>query len=289
MGLGVLQTRVRGIPGQTAATAPAPPFAAVLAGLPGAEGRGGVQKILRRAGWGRIGGSELRGGRGGCRISRRPGGGSDSTAPSPLAPGARPPFPSSRRAPGTRLFPHAAALRLLPEALGPFRRAIGKRAGGSSAPLALPELAPAPRAAPRRFPRARARPPPERAWPPIKEARRARRRHYPLRSERRGGRSRRRVGSLSSPHPGAPTAFTPQEPVRRGAGGKEQGPRAPDPWAGSRAAPGAGRARGQVSPAGLAAASDGRGPGRRAATGRGEGGLARSRPAQPGRRLLECH
>lgn len=109
MGLGVLQTRVRSIPGQTAATAPAPPFAAVLAGLPGAEGRGGVQKILCRAGWGRIGGSEVRGGRGGCRISRRPGGGSDSTAPLPPAPGARPPFPSSRRAPGTRLFPRSGA------------------------------------------------------------------------------------------------------------------------------------------------------------------------------------
>lgn len=101
-------------------------------------------------------------------------------------------------------FSPAAELRLLPGALGPFRRAIGKRAGGSSAPLARPALAPAPRAAPRRFPRARARPPPERAWPPIKEARRARRRHYPLRSEQRGGRSRLRVGPSATPIPAHP-------------------------------------------------------------------------------------
>lgn len=112
MGLVVLQTRVRSIPGQTAATAPAPPFAAVLEGLPAAEGRGGVLKILCREGRGRIGGSEVRGGRGGCRISARSGGGSDSTAPSPPTPGARPPFPSSRLALPTRLFPRSGASAL---------------------------------------------------------------------------------------------------------------------------------------------------------------------------------
>lgn len=168
----------------------------------------------------------------------------------------------------------AAMLRLFPGALGPFRRVIGKRAGGSSAPIARMALAPAPRAAPRRFPRARARPPPERAWPPIKEARRARRRHYPLRSERRGGRPRRRVGP-SAPPPTPPDRRTycphpPLEPVRGGAGelGEGAGPEGRRPLGGERGSPwgGAGPARGQVSPAGLAAPSDGRGPGWRAAT-----------------------
>lgn len=179
----------------------------------------------------------------------------------------------------------AVALRLFPGAFGPFRHAIGKGAGGSSAPLARPALAPAPRAAPRRFPRARARPPPERAWPPIKEARRARRRHYPLRSERRGGRPRRRVGPSATPpppQPGAPTDLTPQEPVRGGAGefGEGAGPEGRRPLGGEPRNPwgGAGPARGQVSPACLAAPSDGRGPGGRAAARRwsvGCGGAAR--------------
>lgn len=112
MGLGVFRTGARSIPCQTAATAPAPPFVAVLEGLPGAEGRGGVPKILCRAGRGWIGGSEVRRGRGGCRISARPGGGSDSTAPLAPTPGARPPFPCSRRDPPTRLFPRSGASAL---------------------------------------------------------------------------------------------------------------------------------------------------------------------------------
>lgn len=182
------------------------------------------------------------------------------------------------------LFPHppaalpglgsspASPLRLLPAALGPFRRTIGRRAGGSSAPCAPPALAPAPRAAPRLSPCARARASPERAWPPIKEAGRAHRRHYPLRSERRGAEAAEARRSLSSdPRPDAPTALTLQEPVRGGAGelGAGAGHRDCRPPGGEPGGPrgGAGPARGQVSRAGLAAPSDGREPGEPAATG----------------------
>lgn len=104
----------------------------------------------------------------------------------------------------------ASPLRLLPGVLGPFRRVIGQRAGGSSAPFGWPALAPAPRAALRRFPRARDRPPPERAWPPIKEAGRARRRHYPLRSEQGGTEAAEPRRFLQHPRPDAPTAPTPR-------------------------------------------------------------------------------
>lgn len=188
----------------------------------------------------------------------------------------------------------AVALRLFPGAFGPFRHAIGKRAGGNSAPLARPALAPAPRAAPRRFPRARARPPPERAWPPIKEARRARRRHYPLRSERLGGRPRRRVGPSATP----PTARRTHCPHPAGAG--ERGSRGARGGSGARGSSTPGRGAGQPLGRGGASARTGE-PGRprrslrRAGTRRAdrrppmERGLRRSRPAQPGRPPLECH
>ena len=87
---------------------PAPPFAAVLEGLPGAEGW--LAKILCRAGRGKIGGCQLRGGRCGWSISACLGGGSDSIAPSTPTPGARTlPSPPSRGPPGARLFRRIAA------------------------------------------------------------------------------------------------------------------------------------------------------------------------------------
>lgn len=148
-------------------------------------------------------------------------------------------FPTLGGAPTVAPSP-APPLRLLPGALGPFRRTIQRRAGGSSAPSAPPALVPAPRAAPGRFP-PRSRPPAAgtrvaaykrggaRASPPLPAAER----------------TARSGGSLVPRHPSAPRTHhpRPQEPVRRGAGerGRKRGPRAADPRVGSRIAPGKGR------------------------------------------------
>lgn len=151
-------------------------------------------------------------------------------------------FPILRGAPAIDPSP-APPLRLRSGTLGLFRRALGRRGGGSSAPFAPLAFAPAPSAAGGHFPRARARRPPERAWPPIKEVGRARHRHYPLRSELRGAEAAKARRSLST-HP-SPTYHCPhpEEPVRgrEGERGRKRGPRAADPWAGSRIAPGEGR------------------------------------------------
>lgn len=131
---------------------PAPPFAAVLEGLPGAEGRGGVHKILRRAGRGGIGGSEVRGGPGGCRSSAHPRGGSGSTAPPP---------PNPRRAPFFPILPPRSPDSALPPQprFGSFReRSVlsvarsGSEAAGAPPPQlgrrSPPPLAPRPGSAP---------------------------------------------------------------------------------------------------------------------------------------------
>lgn len=165
-----------------------------------------MQKIHCRAGRGRIGGSKMRRGWGGWSISALRGRGGDSTAPSPPNPGARPASPPS------------AALLQSP---GPQHRRFGSFRGRSAlsagrsrgepagAPPPRPGRRSPPPLAPRRgaSPRARARPPPGRAWPPIKEAGRARHRHYPLRSERQGAEARR---SLGTPQPHAPSTLAPR-------------------------------------------------------------------------------
>lgn len=171
-------------------------------------------------------------------------------------------------------FSPAPPLRLLPGALGPFRRAIGRRAGGSPAPSAPAALAPAPRA--------RARPRPERAWPPIKEAGRARRRHSPLRSERRGAEAPEARRSLSNPHPPAPRTRCPhpQEPVRRGEGepGRRRGRGQPTPGRGAGSPPGRGGARARTGEPALPLPPSGGEPDEPVATGLrrvGCGGAAR--------------
>ena len=208
MGLGVFPAGTRSIPSQTAAMALPRPS---LQSWKGSQGR--------RGGWRRFSA-----GRGGARLedaSCGEGGAAGASLPA-WAEAATPlhhqPPPLAR----ALFLPHPPAalpgldssaalpLRLLPRALGPFRRVIGQRAGGSSAPFGWPALAPAPRAALRRFPRARDRPPPERAWPPIKEAGRARRRHYSLRSERGGTEAAEPRRFLQHPRPDAPTALTPR-------------------------------------------------------------------------------
>lgn len=177
----------------------------------GSQGRrSGLPKILCRAGRGRIGGCPLR--EGGAAGASLPAWADAATSlhhqPPALARALFLPHPAASL-PGLDSSA-ASPLRLLPGVLGPFRRVIGQRAGGSSAPFGWPALAPAPRAALRRFPRARDRPPPERAWPPIKEAGRARRRHYPLRSEQGGTEAAEPRRFLQHPRPDAPTAPTPR-------------------------------------------------------------------------------
>lgn len=128
-----------------------------------------------------------------------------STAPSTPTRGARAPCPSSRRP--------ALPLRLRPGALGPFRRVIGHRAGGSSAPFAPPAL-PAPR------PSRRARALPPRSRPPAAGTRAAAykrggaRASPPLPAAEGNGEERRPpspVSSLSTPAPG-PTHPLPSPP-----------------------------------------------------------------------------
>lgn len=200
-----------------------------------------MQKILCRAGRGRIGGCWLRGGRCGWSISARLGGGSDTTAPSTPTPGARTPSPSSRGARRTRLFPRiassassgsarpfppddrAASRRELRPLCSAGARPRPSRRAGALPPRSRP-LAAGTRAA--AYKRGGAR-----ASPPLPAAER---------TERSGG---RRAPSVPPAPPARRTHCPhPQEPVRGGAGepGRERGPRAVDPWAGSRAAPGAG-------------------------------------------------
>lgn len=108
MGLGVFPAGTRSIPSQTAAMALPRPS---LQSWKGSQGRrGGLPKILCRAGRGRIGGCQLRGGRCGWSVSARLGGRSDSTAPSTPTPGAHTiPSPPCRVPPGARLFRRIAA------------------------------------------------------------------------------------------------------------------------------------------------------------------------------------
>lgn len=188
---------------------PAPPFAAVLEGLPGAEGWVGCRRFS--AGRGGAGLEDAGCGEGGAAGASQPAWAEVATPlhhqPPPLARALLPPPPAALAGLGSS---PALPLRLLPGALDPFRLTIGRRVGGSSAPFAPPELDPAPRAAPGPFPRARARSPPERARPPIKEAGRARHRHYPLRSERRGAEAAEPRRFPQHPRPDAPTALTPR-------------------------------------------------------------------------------
>lgn len=109
-----------------------------------------VQKILCRAGRGRIGGSKLRGGRGGCSISARRGGGRDHCTVDPHL-WLKPCYPILRSVSANDPSPSTAASA--PSGCArPFPPDDRRRDGGSSAPSAPPALAPASRAAPELFP-----------------------------------------------------------------------------------------------------------------------------------------
>lgn len=87
---------------------PAPPFAAVLEGLPGAEGWAAEDSL--QGGEGQDWRMPAAGGRCGWSVSARLGGRSDFTAPSTPSPGARTiPSPPCRVPPGARLFRRIAA------------------------------------------------------------------------------------------------------------------------------------------------------------------------------------
>jgi hypothetical protein len=167
---------------------------------------GGVRRRFSagRAGRGRIGGPRLR--RGKC-AARAEAAASLHHRPPPFA---RYLYPHPPAALGSLASSPAPLLRLLPGTLGSFRPAVRRRAHGNSASFAQPARSSASHAAPGRFPDARARPPRERAGPPIKEAGRARLRHYPLRSERCGAEAAAAHRSLRTSQPGAPTPLTPR-------------------------------------------------------------------------------
>lgn len=205
---------------------PAPPFTAVLEGLPGAEGCGCRRFSAGRGGAGLEDPSCGEGGAAGASPPSRAEA-ATSTAPSTPTRGARAPCPSSRRP--------ASPLRLRPGALGPFRRVIGRRAGRSSAPFAPPAL-PAPR------PSRRAGALPPRSRPPAAGTRAAAykrggaRASPPLPAAEGNGEERRPpspVSSLSTPAPG-PTHPLPSPPGagergERANSGRERGPRAANP------------------------------------------------------------
>lgn len=152
-GTGRLSGQDSNIPSLTAAKGPAPPFAAVSEGLPG---RRGAAQILCRADWA----------------------GQDCSGPTPRWADAAVPL---RRAPHpSRALPSFAPTPTTPpRSLGSFRTGSVLSVLQSSSESRLS------RRQPGHFPHARARLLRGRARPPIKAAVRARRRHYPLRSERR--------------------------------------------------------------------------------------------------------